>query len=152
MFCVEIKIKQGLSMSFCSLRILYKSKLILIATFLGNNAVVMRVHWIFPTRSLPITSYFRLYGGHTVPFPYPTMSRKKTHIKMSHWLQSGLPSTVTGNNILHVYSGHYLHLMPGKLAADYIFTYFSLFFLQKKRFDILCKLSPWETISMKCQP
>ena len=42
----EIRIKQGFSyILFCPLRILYNSKFIIMATFLGTNAVVvMRVH------------------------------------------------------------------------------------------------------------
>ena len=45
MFCEEKRIKQGLSyISFCPLRILYNSKFIIMATFFGTNAVVMRVH------------------------------------------------------------------------------------------------------------
>ena len=48
MFYEEIRIKQGLSyISFCPLRILYISKFIIMATFLGTNAVVVtRVHCI----------------------------------------------------------------------------------------------------------
>ena len=48
MFYEEIRIKQGLSyILFCQLRILYNSKFIIMATFLGTNAVVvMRVHCI----------------------------------------------------------------------------------------------------------
>ena len=43
MFYEEIRIKQGLS--YISLRILYNTKFILMATFLGTNAVVVtRVH------------------------------------------------------------------------------------------------------------
>ena len=38
----------------------------------------------------------------------------------------------------------------GKISADDILKYFSIFF-QKTRFDISCKLSPMETICMKCQ-
>ena len=47
-FYEEIRIKQGPSyISFCPLRILYNSKIILIATPLGTNAVVVtRVHCI----------------------------------------------------------------------------------------------------------
>ena len=42
MFYEEIRIKQGLSyISFCPLRILYNSEFILMATFLGKNAVVV---------------------------------------------------------------------------------------------------------------
>ena len=42
MFYEEIKIKQGFSyISFCPLRILYNSKFIIMATFLGTNAVVV---------------------------------------------------------------------------------------------------------------
>ena len=42
MFYEEIRIKQGLSyISFCSLKILYDSKFIIMATFLGTNAVVV---------------------------------------------------------------------------------------------------------------
>ena len=37
-----------------------------------------------------------------------------------------------------------------KFSADDILKYFS-YFLQKKGFDISCKLSPVETICMKCQ-
>ena len=46
MFYEEIRIKQGLSyISFCPLRILYNNKYIIMATFLGTNAVVVtRVH------------------------------------------------------------------------------------------------------------
>ena len=41
MFYEEIRIKQGLSyMSFCPLRILYNSKFIIMAIFLGTNVVV----------------------------------------------------------------------------------------------------------------
>ena len=48
MFYEEIRIKQGLSyISFCQLRILYNSKFIIMATFLGTNAVVVTsVHCI----------------------------------------------------------------------------------------------------------
>ena len=48
MFYVEIRIKQGLPyILFCSLRILYNSEFILMATNLGTNAVVVtRVHCI----------------------------------------------------------------------------------------------------------
>ena len=44
--CEEIRIKRDISyISFCSLRILYKSKFILMATSLGTNAAfVTRVH------------------------------------------------------------------------------------------------------------
>ena len=44
----EIRIKQGLFyILFCPLRILYNSKFIIMATFLGTNAVVVtRVHCI----------------------------------------------------------------------------------------------------------
>ena len=42
MFFEEIRIKQGLSyISSCPLRILYKSKFIIMATSLGTNAVVV---------------------------------------------------------------------------------------------------------------
>ena len=42
MFCEPIRIKQGLSyIVFCPLRILYNSKFIIMATFLGTNAVVV---------------------------------------------------------------------------------------------------------------
>ena len=42
MFCQETRIKQGLSyISLCLLRILYNSKVILMATSLGTNAVVV---------------------------------------------------------------------------------------------------------------
>ena len=42
MFYGEIRIKQGLSyISFCPLRILYNSKVILMATSLGTNDVVV---------------------------------------------------------------------------------------------------------------
>ena len=46
MFFGEIRIKQGLFyLSFCPLKILYNSKFIIMATFLGTNAVVVtRVH------------------------------------------------------------------------------------------------------------
>ena len=46
MFYEKIRIKQGLSyISFCPLRILYNSKFIIMKTFLGTNAVVVkRVH------------------------------------------------------------------------------------------------------------
>ena len=46
MFYEEIRIKQWLSyILFCSLRILYNSKFILMATFFKTNAVVvMKVH------------------------------------------------------------------------------------------------------------
>ena len=46
MFCEEIRTKQDLSYtSVCSLRILYNSKYILLATSLGTNTVVVkRVH------------------------------------------------------------------------------------------------------------
>ena len=48
MFYEEIRIKQGLSyilVPFCQLRILYNSEFVIMATFLGPNAVVvMRVH------------------------------------------------------------------------------------------------------------
>ena len=48
MFSEEIRIKRGLSLLlFCPLRILYNSKVIIMATFLGTNAVVLtRVHCI----------------------------------------------------------------------------------------------------------
>ena len=48
MFYEEIRIKQGLSyVSFYPLRILYNSKFIIMATFLGTNAVIVtRVHCI----------------------------------------------------------------------------------------------------------
>ena len=48
MFYEEIRIKQGLSyILFCPLRILYNSKFIIIATFLGTNTVaVTRVYCI----------------------------------------------------------------------------------------------------------
>ena len=41
--------------------------------------------------------------------------------------------------------------MLDKISADDILRYFSNFFFQKKDFDIACKLSPLETICMKCQ-
>ena len=42
MFCEAIRIKQGLSfIVFCPLRILYNSIFIIMATFLGTNAVVV---------------------------------------------------------------------------------------------------------------
>ena len=49
MFYEEIRIKQSLShISFCPLRILYNSKFIIMATFLGTNAVIVtRVHCTF---------------------------------------------------------------------------------------------------------
>ena len=45
-FYEEIRIKQGLSyILFCPLRIVYNSKFIIMATFLGTNAVIVtRVH------------------------------------------------------------------------------------------------------------
>ena len=48
MFCEETRIKQGVSyISFCSYRILYNSKFILMATSLGTNVIVItRVHCI----------------------------------------------------------------------------------------------------------
>ena len=48
MFYEEIRIKQSVSyILFCPLRILYNSKFIIMATFLGTNAiVVMWVHCI----------------------------------------------------------------------------------------------------------
>ena len=55
MFFVEIRIKQCLSyISFCSLRILYNSTFILMATSLGTNSVVVtRVQCIkLPTKPL----------------------------------------------------------------------------------------------------
>ena len=56
MFYEEIWIKQGLFyISFCSLRILYNSKSILMATSLGtNDVIVMRVHCISLTLKAPI--------------------------------------------------------------------------------------------------
>ena len=46
-FCKEIRTKYDLSyILICSLSILYNSKLILMATSLGTNAVVMRVHYL----------------------------------------------------------------------------------------------------------
>ena len=43
MFYEEIKIKEGLScILFCPLRILYNSKFIIMATFWGTNAVIVR--------------------------------------------------------------------------------------------------------------
>ena len=49
MFYEEIRMKQGLSyISFCSLRISYNSKSILMATSLGTNTVIVtRVHCTF---------------------------------------------------------------------------------------------------------
>ena len=49
MFYEEIRTKQDLSyIPICSLAILYNSKIILVASFLGTNAVVViRVHCIF---------------------------------------------------------------------------------------------------------
>ena len=51
-FYEEIRIKQSLSyILFCPLRILYNSKVIIMATFFGTNAVaVTRVHCIYSTQ------------------------------------------------------------------------------------------------------
>ena len=48
MFYEDIRIKPDLScISFCSLRILYNSKFIIMTTFLGTNTVIVtRVHFI----------------------------------------------------------------------------------------------------------
>ena len=53
MFYEEIRIKQGFfHILFCPLRILYNSKFIIMATFLGTNAVVVtRVHCTYQTTS-----------------------------------------------------------------------------------------------------
>ena len=59
MFYEEIRIKQGLSyISFCPLKILNNSKFIIVATFLGTNAVVVtRVHCICNGKCVP-EAYF----------------------------------------------------------------------------------------------
>ena len=44
-----------------------------------------------------------------------------------------------------------MHRVLGKISSDNILQCFILIFSQKTRFDILCKLSPLETICMKCQ-
>ena len=63
MFYGEIRIKQGLSyISFCPLRILYNSKVILMATSLGTNAVVVtRAHCTYILFEL--AGYFIYFKG-----------------------------------------------------------------------------------------
>ena len=62
MFYEEIRIKQILPyISFCLLRILYKRKIVLMATSVGTNAVVVtRVHCIHSKTSITRTLMARL--------------------------------------------------------------------------------------------
>ena len=79
MFYEEIRIKQGCYISFCPLRILYNSKFMLMATSLGTNVVVTRVHFHFFFISV---SSFILWAacGYSLEVPYKASS-KAYHIE-----------------------------------------------------------------------
>ena len=55
-----------------------------------------------------------------------------------------------GNNKKLVENLPVYHSMD-KLSRRQTDFFFFFFFLQKTGFDILCELSPWETICMKCR-
>ena len=83
MFYEEKRIKQGLSyISFCPLRILYMNKFIIMATFLGTNAVaVTKVHYISYFSMKNICCRYSLEPPHGASNEYPQhmFKRKKRY-------------------------------------------------------------------------
>ena len=63
---------------------------------------------------------------------------------------TSLVQTLSAACIIQTHQFNHYHSM-GKLSRRQIHDIFSLFFFQKIGFDISCKLSPEETIFMRCQ-
>ena len=76
MFDKETRIKQGISyIIFCPLRILYNSKFIIMAIFLGTNAVVItRVHCIACERQPTAVFAYRSYNDVARIFPWRSVN------------------------------------------------------------------------------
>ena len=54
---------------------------------------------------------------------------------------------------INVFMSHTILMLSilGKIFSEQHLEYFSFFFFQREGFDIPCKVSPMETIYMKCQ-
>ena len=121
MFYGEIRIKQGISyISFCPLRILYNSKFIIMATFLGTNVVVVtRVHCILFPQKIDFDSPCKLSPKETICIECQNASLFSLKNKKGIINMSSADYILSSTSVFTLLS--FRHHSPGKMVFAWSF-------------------------------